>query len=427
MVSTEQKIDGVDVLDMVYPVVVDGEIIGALRMDLSMDDVNNAIRENIISVVTRGLIVIALIVFVLYRLSNEIINTINSLQCDTETMAEGDFSMDVPEEMQNMEDEFGEIARANMAMKESIRNILGDVAERSEFVAAYSEELTATAQQSELASNELSTVIQEIAHSATSQSEDVENGSNAMMELSRLTEMNNDNIKKINDSTNEANILKDEGVELISNLVEKTAEVMKSSQEISSVIKDTNTSASNIAQVTEMIQEQTNLLALNTAIEATRAGESGRGFAVVAEEIRKLAEDSSSFTSEIEIIVNDLNSKTLAAVETMNHLEEIVKSQGEGVQRTDAKFDGITLSLDEIQNAITEVNKSNEEMASEEERLRNLIENLAAVAEQNAAGTEEASVSVEEQNAVMMEINNASEELAKTAEELNSAVSVLNI
>ena len=430
VIGSNKEYDGFEVYDIVYPVIIDGEQLGALKIGFYLDNVNTAIKNNIIIIGLIGLLVIGLLVFTLYRSSKEILTALNSMKADTEMMANGDFSLDVPEEFQAREDEFGEIARANMNMKKSIRNILRDVITRAEVVAAHSEELTATTHQSELAADELATVIEEIAHASTLQAEDVENGSNAMGELNREMETNNLNIERLNHSIGEVNILKDEGLELIGDLVDKTEEVRDSIQKIGVVIDDTNASAANIAKAIEMIQsisEQTNLLALNAAIEAARAGESGRGFAVVAEEIRKLAEDSNSFTGEIKLIVNDLTSKSLEAVETMDQVEEIINSQGSSVDRTNAKFEGISLSLEEIQEVISRVNKSNEDMAAQEERLTNLIENLATVAEENAAGTEEAAASVEEQNAVMTEINNASEELAKVAEELNSAASVFTI
>ena len=430
VIGSNKEYDGFEVYDIVYPVIIDGEQLGALKIGFYLDNVNTAIKNNIIIIGLIGLLVIGLLVFTLYRSSKEILTALNSMKADTEMMANGDFSLDAPEEFQAREDEFGEIARANMNMKKSIRNILRDVITRAEVVAAHSEELTATTHQSELAADEMATVIEEIAHTSTLQAEDVENGSNAMGELNREMELNKLNIERLNHSTREVNTLKDEGLELIGDLVDKTEEVREAIQKIGVVIDDTNASAANIAKAIEMLQsisKQTNLLALNAAIEAARAGESGRGFAVVAEEIRKLAEDSNSFTGEIKLIVNDLTSKSLEAVETMDQVEEIINSQGSSVDRTNAKFEGISLSLEEIQEVISRVNKSNEDMAAQEERLTNLIESLAAVAEENAAGTEEAAASVEEQKAVMTEINNASEELAKVAEELNSAASVFTI
>ena len=80
----------------------------------------------------------------------------------------------------------------------------------------------------------------------------------------------------------------------------------------------------SIGNITD-IADQTNLLALNAAIEAARAGESGRGFAVVADEVRKLAEKTTSFTAEIEKVVDKLHSRTSEISSQVNVNAEQVK------------------------------------------------------------------------------------------------------
>ncbi len=71
-------------------------------------------------------------------------------------------------------------------------------------------------------------------------------------------------------------------------IVEDVANERALITQIEALSQNTN-SAKDILESIDKIAKQTNLLALNAAIEAARAGEHGRGFAVVADEVSNLA------------------------------------------------------------------------------------------------------------------------------------------
>jgi methyl-accepting chemotaxis protein WspA len=107
--------------------------------------------------------------------------------------------------------------------------------------------------------------------------------------------------------------------------------------------------ASNINSVLTTITkvaDQTNILSLNAAIEAEKAGEAGRGFSVVAIEIRRLADQTSVSTWDIEQMLKEMQSAVSASVMGMDKFsEEIRRSVGEVRQVTD-QLSGV---MDQVQ------------------------------------------------------------------------------
>jgi methyl-accepting chemotaxis protein len=86
--------------------------------------------------------------------------------------------------------------------------------------------------------------------------------------------------------------------------------------------------ATRIGDVVHLIQNiasQTNLLALNATIEAARAGDAGKGFAIVANEVKTLANQTSSATEDIGIQVEAIQSATQNAVGAIRHIADTIR------------------------------------------------------------------------------------------------------
>ena len=87
-------------------------------------------------------------------------------------------------------------------------------------------------------------------------------------------------------------------------------------------------SSAEIEKVVKVIQgiaAQTNLLALNATIEAARAGESGRGFAVVANEVKDLANETATATSEVDAKVRAIQEQVETVIRSLHKIGSAVE------------------------------------------------------------------------------------------------------
>jgi methyl-accepting chemotaxis protein len=323
------------------------------------------------------LIALLFILYMSYRLYRTILSPIRELSNIAEGFGDGNFNI-IMDDSGN--DEFGQLAvHYNQA-----------TSKLSNFILSLKEEINTLND----SADELAQKSSRIASNTKEQSSQTTHAATAMEELSSSFVEVAKNASNAATSAREATDLAVNGGSVVSETIQgmnRIADSVKSSSATIGKLGDSSEKIGEIIKVINDIASQTNLLALNAAIEAARAGEQGRGFAVVADEVRKLAEKTTSSTNEIGDMIKNIQIEANKSVEAMETGTKNVESGVELANQAGEALSQIVEAVQQVTDMITPIAAAAEEQSTTGEEVASNIESVASITNNTASDAETSS------------------------------------
>jgi methyl-accepting chemotaxis protein len=322
-------------------------------------------------------------------------NRVDSAQQALSAIAKKDLSRDDIEVLTH--DSLGETLLSVNTTKNTLGRVMAELGKIGAMVAAAATQLASTSKSS--------------AHSADDQRAQTDQVSSALTEMSATVAEIAKHANTAAESARQATSSVEHGNQAVAAAVTKMNEIADNSALVSTSVEDLVQTAEKIGRAASLIRdisEQTNLLALNAAIESARAGEHGRGFAVVAAEVRRLAEQTGTATSEIDAMIGSVQQQTNHALEMSRSAQNSIT---EGVSMTESasrSFSHIRQSVSTVDEMMAQIATAAEQQSSATKQLEHNLSQIAQLVGNSASAAHDSSI--------------ASTELSKLSEQMHGQI-----
>ncbi|MDY0131134.1 MAG: methyl-accepting chemotaxis protein [Desulforegulaceae bacterium] len=375
-------------------------------IDLRIDTAIKQMKVEIIrAFVVTGLTLIITSLIIFFVIIN-IVRNINNIKKSMDEIArgEGDLTKRLPVKGS---DELAELAKTFNEFAENMRKMIAEIAESSQILSDSTTQLSSIAAETAKGADESSSSSQNVAmaakemnDSAITMSDSMERAANNLNSVASAMEEMSATISEIASNTAEANAQSEDAAE--------------KAKGFSEIMEELGLAATQIGEVTETINdisEQTNLLALNATIEAARAGEAGRGFAVVANEIKELANQTSSATRNISTQISGIQEASQRAetdmeviVKSIYNVNEIVSAIAAAIEEQSSAVNEVSSNLSQSSEYVEDSNSQSQSMSALSGEIASAINSVSGAVEQIKNGSYETLETVEKQSSITEKI-----------------------
>jgi len=358
-------------------------------------------------------------------LSRRLSRNIGMITDSVEAISEGDLTREIEARSMRFPDETTEMAASINLMTESLRQLVSQIRTASGQVSDAVNTLSSSTLEMNATTEEVAKALEQISHGAENQAEMAGRSSVLIHELAVSVELVAKRAKESAQSARDTTSTAQQGTDLARQTMELMKEFLETVEYTGQQFAELNGKLQKVGKIADLIVEiarQTNMLALNASIEAVRAGEYGKGFAVVAEEVRKLADGTSSSAAEILDLVSLIKEDSVRVRDTFASSSRQINEGKKKLSSTAVAFQTIVHTVMETERKAESIADLSSMQIDSTQKVVKAIDEISKVAEDNAAATEEVSAATEEQSAAMQEMAIASRELAILASELLKTV-----
>lgn len=356
-----------------------GEVLGAIGLAVPKSDYFKSFNRIVLIIVLTALVLVGSISVISFLYMKKAMQPLDDCVLIANRLAEGDLSTSVGSDRK---DEIGLLLQAMGGMIGEWKQVVSEVQTSADNLASASTQINMTADQMLSGANAQSQMATQVATASHEMSASIVN-------IAR-------NATHISTSVTETSAVARDGKTVVDKAVHEVREIAATVNESSQVMRtlgDQSRQIGDIISVINDIADQTNLLALNAAIEAARAGEQGRGFAVVADEVRKLAERTSSATAEIGVMIKNMQQGVQLAIGSMQKATTCVEGGVALSQEAGNALDQIVACIENLDVLGQQIASATTQMEAASEDIGRDIESIATVTKQASLGSEEAAES----------------------------------